>query len=65
MHVAFISADPTMSGVRTDTEWSVQDGIHVIRVDDQRYMLPNNLVFWKLKVCMLATPTEKDVARSP
>lgn len=42
---AFISANPTMSSVGTDTDWSVKNGIHVIRVDDQRYMVHDGLIF--------------------
>ena len=42
---AFISANPTMSSVGTDTDWCVKNGIHVIRVDDQRYMVHNSLIF--------------------
>ena len=34
-----------MSGVGTDTEWRRESGLHVIRVDDQRYELPDALVF--------------------
>ena len=41
---AFVRANPTMSGVGTDTDWSVEDGRHVIRVDDQRFELPVGLV---------------------
>ena len=42
---AFISANPTMSSVGTGTDWSVKNGIHVIRVDDQSYMVHKNLIF--------------------
>jgi len=34
-----------MSGVGTDTEWHLSDGIYFIRVDDQRFELPEALVF--------------------
>lgn len=42
---AFIGADATMSGVGRDIAWRLEDGVHIIRVDDQRYALPNALVF--------------------
>ena len=41
----FVSANATMSGVGTDTEWRREDDVHVIRVDDQVYELPDALVF--------------------
>ncbi len=43
-HGAFMRADATMSGAGTDTDWRVDDGAHVIRVDDQRFELPVALV---------------------
>lgn len=43
-HGAFTRADATMSGVGTDTDWRVEDGLHVIRVDDQRFEAPVVLV---------------------
>ena len=45
VHGEFTSADATMSGVGTDTDWSIEDSRHIIRVDDQRYILPDTLVF--------------------
>lgn len=41
----FVSANATMSGSGTDTDWQLKDGVHVIRVDDQRYDVPHVLVF--------------------
>ncbi|MGF1551870.1 MAG: hypothetical protein ACFBWO_05115 [Paracoccaceae bacterium] len=45
VHGAFVSGDATMSGVGTDTDWRVEDGAHVVRVDDQRFVLPGAFVF--------------------
>lgn len=42
---AFVRGNATMSGVGTDTDWRVEGDTHVIRVDDQRYRLPDALVF--------------------
>lgn len=42
---AFISANATMSGAGRDTDWALEDGRHLIRVDDQRYVVPDALVF--------------------
>ncbi len=47
MHGDFISANSTMSGVGTDTDWRIENFQHFIRVDDQRYELPDALVFGK------------------
>lgn len=44
-HGEFISGDATMSGTGRDTDWRVEDGRHVIRVDDQRYELPDTSIF--------------------
>lgn len=41
----FARGNPTMSGVGTDTDWRVSEGTHFVRVDDQRYELPDALVF--------------------
>ncbi|QPH54944.1 hypothetical protein [Pontivivens ytuae] len=41
----FDRGNPTMSGVGTDTSWSLTDGVHVIRVDDQRFEIPDAFVF--------------------
>ncbi len=40
----FLKASVTMSGVGTDTDWSVKDETHIIRVDGQRYEVPNILI---------------------
>ena len=40
----FLKASMTMSGVGTDTDWSLEDGIHMIRVDGQRYEVPDTLI---------------------
>lgn len=42
---AFLRGNATMSGVGTDTEWQLTDGTYHIRVDDQRFELPETLVF--------------------
>lgn len=36
-HGAFMRANSTMSGVGRDTDWRLQDGVYVIRVDDQSF----------------------------
>jgi len=41
---AFVRADATMSGSGTDTDWHLDGGVHRIRVDDQRYEVPDELV---------------------
>jgi hypothetical protein len=40
----FVKASVTMSGVGTDTDWSLKDGKHMIRVDGQRYEVPDTLI---------------------
>ncbi|WP_380057490.1 hypothetical protein ACFE33_04515 [Falsihalocynthiibacter sp. SS001] len=40
----FLRGDATMSGVGTDTDWRLVDGIYQIRVDDQRFEIPETLV---------------------
>lgn len=40
----FLKASVTMSGVGTDTDWSLEEGIHMIRVDGQRYEVPDILI---------------------
>ena len=40
----FLKASVTMSGVGTDTDWILKDGTHMIRVDGQRYEVPNTLI---------------------
>ncbi|GGX44096.1 hypothetical protein GCM10007385_10050 [Tateyamaria omphalii] len=42
---AFLRGNATMSGVGTDTEWQLTNGTYHIRVDDQRFELPETLVF--------------------
>ena len=44
-HGEFDSADPSMSGGGFDTDWRTEDGLHIIRVEDQRYALPDAAVF--------------------
>jgi nicotinate-nucleotide pyrophosphorylase len=41
----FLRGNATMSGVGTDTEWSVSNGMYQIRVDDQRFDIPEALVW--------------------
>jgi hypothetical protein len=45
VHGEFVRANTTMSGVGTDTDWEIIDGLHLIRVDDQRFELPDALIF--------------------
>jgi hypothetical protein len=40
----FLRGNATMSGVGTDMEWSLSDGIYAIRVDDQRFEISETLV---------------------
>ena len=40
----FVKASVTMSGVGTDTDWSLKDGTYMIRVDGQRYEVPGSLI---------------------
>ncbi|WP_298843602.1 hypothetical protein [uncultured Roseobacter sp.] len=42
---AFLRGNPTMSGVGTDTDWHRSDGVYHIRVDDQRFEIPETLIF--------------------
>lgn len=42
---AFLRGNATMSGVGTDTDWSLAAGVYQIRVDDQRFEIPKALVF--------------------
>ncbi|MDJ0637801.1 MAG: hypothetical protein QNJ20_03130 [Paracoccaceae bacterium] len=41
---AFLRGNTTMSGVGTDTEWTLEDGRYRVRVDDQRFEIPQALV---------------------
>jgi hypothetical protein len=45
IHGEFVFANSTMSGVGNDIDWHLDDGIHVLRVDDQRFLLPDALIF--------------------
>ena len=45
MNGAFISASATMSGAGRDTDWLLMDDIHFIRADDQRFEIPDALLF--------------------
>jgi hypothetical protein len=40
----FLKASVTMSGVGTDADWSLKDGTYMIRVDGQRYAVPDSLI---------------------
>jgi len=40
----FLKANMTMSGVGVDTDWSLEDGTHMIRVEGQRYEVPDILI---------------------
>ncbi|WP_299048306.1 hypothetical protein [uncultured Tateyamaria sp.] len=40
----FLRGNATMSGVGTDTAWHLSDGIYRLRVDDQRFDIPETLV---------------------
>lgn len=44
VHGDFTRGNSTMSGVGTDMNWQVKDGIHMIRVDDQRFEIPVDFV---------------------
>lgn len=52
----FLKASATMSGAGADTDWALQDGTHLIRVDDQRYEVPEAL-FATLDKAAELTPT--------
>lgn len=41
----FMRGNSTMSGVGTDVEWQLSEGIFYVRVDDQRFELPEVLLF--------------------
>lgn len=43
-HGEFIRADTTMSGSGFDSDWRLDDGLHIIRVDDQRYEVPDTVI---------------------
>ena len=40
----FLRGNATMSGVGTDTDWRLSGGIYFVRVDDQRFEIPETLV---------------------
>lgn len=40
----FLRGNATMSGVGTDMEWELSGGTYFVRVDDQRFELPEALV---------------------
>lgn len=40
----FLRGNATMSGVGTDTDWRLSGGIYHVRVDDQRFELPEALI---------------------
>lgn len=44
VHGAFASANATMSGTGTDADARMEEGLHRVRVDDQRYEIPDALV---------------------
>ncbi|MEM9782518.1 MAG: hypothetical protein AAF899_08590 [Pseudomonadota bacterium] len=44
-HGAFTRADTTMSGNGFDTDWRRDGALHLIRVDDQRFELPDAIIF--------------------
>ncbi|WP_306146047.1 hypothetical protein [Roseibium sp. MMSF_3412] len=45
VHGEFVKASATMSGVGTDMDWRLENKIHHVRVDDQRFELPDRFVF--------------------
>lgn len=40
----FLGGNTTMSGVGTDTDWSLSDGLYRVRVDDQQFEIPEALI---------------------
>lgn len=44
VHGEFVRASATMSGVGTDFDWRLAGGEHVIRVDDQRFEIPETII---------------------
>jgi len=40
----FLRGNSTMSGVGTDAEWHRSEGVYHIRVDDQRFEIPQALI---------------------
>ncbi|WP_420332208.1 hypothetical protein [Roseibium sp.] len=45
VHGEFVKASATMSGVGTDMDWRLESEVHLVRVDDQRFELPDRFVF--------------------
>lgn len=45
LHGEFVKASATMSGVGTDMDWRLEKAVHHVRVDDQRFELPDRFVF--------------------
>lgn len=45
VHGEFVRASATMSGVGTDFDWRLEGDFHFVRVDDQRFELPQSLIF--------------------
>ncbi len=45
VHGEFVKASATMSGAGRDTEGRIEADRHIIRVDDQRYEIPEVLIF--------------------
>lgn len=41
---AFVSASATMSGAGKDTDWTLENDLYKIRVDDQNYEIPKELI---------------------
>ncbi|SOE13355.1 hypothetical protein SAMN05877838_0920 [Hoeflea halophila] len=42
---AFLRGNATMSGTGTDMDWRLSGGMFHVRVDDQRFEIPETLVF--------------------
>lgn len=40
----FMRGNATMSGVGTDTDWRLENGVYHVRIDDQRFEIPKALV---------------------
>jgi len=40
----FLRGNATMSGVGTDSDWQLSQGVYHVRVDDQRFEIPEALV---------------------
>ena len=43
-HGRFMRGDTTMSGNGFDTDWTLENGLHVIRVDDQRFEVSAQII---------------------